>query len=81
MFPAVFLLIVKVKKKIVTSIPLLMIGILSGILMIPTRSSVGTSERRMARIRRASPLPLLMSWRQKMFQFKDLREYNRTTEQ
>lgn len=42
-------------------VPLLMMGILRGMLMIPTRSSVGTRERRMARIRRASPFPLLMS--------------------
>ena len=44
-------------------VPLLVMGILSGILIIPTRSSVGTRERKMARIRRASPFPLLMSWR------------------
>jgi len=33
----------------------------SGMLMMPSRSLVGTSERRMARIRRASPFPLLIS--------------------
>lgn len=46
---------------IVTLLPLLTTGILSEMLMMPTRSSVGTKERKMARILRASPLPLLIS--------------------
>lgn len=41
--------------------PLWTTGIFRGMLMIPTRSTVGTRERKMARIRSASPLPALMS--------------------
>lgn len=44
-------------------VPLLTMGIFGGMLMIPTRSTVGTRERRMARIRSASPFPALMSWK------------------
>lgn len=44
------------------STPLPRVGICSGRLMMPTRSSRGTRERRMARIRRASPLPAWISW-------------------
>lgn len=44
-------------------VPLLTTGILEGMLMMPTRSNVGTRERKMARIRSASPLPALISWK------------------
>lgn len=44
-----------------TNIPLLTTGIFRGMLMMPTRSTVGTRERKMARIRSASPLPVLIS--------------------
>jgi hypothetical protein len=43
------------------SLPLFREGSLRGMLMIPTRSSVGTRERRMDRIRMASPFPVWMS--------------------
>lgn len=49
------------KIAIKTNIPLLTTGILRGMLMMPTRSIVGTRERKMARIRSASPLPALIS--------------------
>lgn len=44
-----------------TSLPLFREGSFRGMLMIPTRSSVGTRERRMDRIRMASPFPVWMS--------------------
>lgn len=50
-----------IHKLIITLLPLLTTGILSGMLIMPTRSSVGTKERKMARILRASPLPLFIS--------------------
>ncbi|KAL0602946.1 hypothetical protein AAY473_029161 [Plecturocebus cupreus] len=45
------------------SLPLLREGSFKGILMIPTRSSVGTRERRMDLMRMASPFPVWMSWK------------------
>lgn len=44
-------------QDIVGSWPLLRLGIENGMLMTPTKSSMGISERRIALIRMASPLP------------------------
>ncbi len=41
--------------------PLASVGIRNGMLITPTRSSMGMSERRMARIRMASPFPAWIS--------------------
>lgn len=45
--------------------PLASVGIRNGMLITPTRSSMGMSERRMARIRMASPFPAWISWRRR----------------
>ncbi len=46
--------------------PLASVGIRNGMLITPTRSSMGMSERRMARIRMASPFPAWISWRRRI---------------